>query len=55
MIFVIGERCISSVTLSMSAGMSPTSVALKPSILNGQGKGNIKKVVTKREMEMILL
>ena len=55
MIFVISERCISSVTLSMSAGMSPTSVALKPSIFNGQGKGNIKKVVTKREMEMILL
>ena len=33
MIFVISERCISTVTLSMSAGMSPTGVALEPSIL----------------------
>ena len=33
MIFVISERCISSVTLSMSAGMSPTGGALEPSIL----------------------
>ena len=31
MIFVISERCISSVTLSMSTGMSPTGVALEPS------------------------
>ena len=33
MIFVISERYISSVTLSMSAGMSPTGVALEPSLL----------------------
>ena len=31
--FVISEKCISSVTLSMSAGMFPTALALEPSIL----------------------
>ena len=33
MIFVIRERCLSSVTLSMSAGMSATDVTLESSIL----------------------
>ena len=33
MIFDISERCISSVTLRMPARMSPTGVALEPSIL----------------------
>ena len=33
MIFVISDRCISSATLNMSAGMSPTGLALEPSIL----------------------
>ena len=33
LMFVISERCISSVTLSMSARMSSTGVALEPSIL----------------------
>ena len=32
MIFVISDRCISSVTLSMSAGMSSACVALEPSM-----------------------
>ena len=31
--FVISRRCISGVILTMSAGMSPTGVALEPSIL----------------------
>ena len=33
MIFAISDRCISSVTLSMSAGTSHTGLALEPSIL----------------------
>ena len=33
MIFTISDRCISSATLSMSAGISHTGVALEPSIL----------------------
>ena len=33
MIFVIGERCICSVTLSMSTEIFPTSVSLEPSML----------------------
>ena len=33
MIFVVSERYISNVTLSMSAKTSPTGVALEPSIL----------------------
>ena len=33
MILVISERSVSSITLKMSARMSPTGVALEPSIL----------------------
>ena len=31
-IFVVSGRCVSSVALSMSAGISPTGVTLEPSI-----------------------